>query len=1308
MAGAQIGPYRVLGDLGRGGMGKVYLAEVTGKAPGLDVGCRVALKVIHPHLLETPGFFKRFLREAEIGKSVEQDNVVRCFDCDSLVVKGTRYDFLVMEYVEGQTLRGLLEELGTVPEELCRHVGRELAKGLQAIHEAGVIHRDLKPENVLITEEHVVKVMDLGVAHLQDEVIRLSQTGVFVGSLEYASPEQFRSDGHDVDARSDLHALGVVLYELSTGQHPYRMDDAHTTLRNVIEGEARRAGEVNPQLSSFFEEVVHTLVAKEPGERFSSASTLLGILEKGEKSGWWKERAKTIRVQTKRPLRRIRVPRETALYGRDDDVARMKAAYEKTKSGEGQVLLIEGEAGIGKTRLVDEFVGRLRKEGEDLNFLFGSFPPGGAATAAGAFSTAYREQFGAEGLEDALKEYLTVSPVLIPSFAALLRGETTPTGAEPLTKDSLQTVFAHATRALAAERPTIVLIDDLHFAPEDGRALFASLALAIPGHPILLVGTMRPGVPEDWIANIERLEHASRTVLSRLGPKDLVLLLKDSFRSEHVAKGLAGQIALKSDGNPFFAFEIIRGLREGQFITQKPDGTWVTTQAIKGIQVPSSVLDLVQARIGDLDDVEHEMLDVAACCGFHFDPMLVAEVVGQAQVSALRRLGRIERRHQLVRSVGRDYAFDHHQVQEVLYAGLNDRLREAYHAALGRALARRAESMAGDAAEIDDASAVRITEHLLAGGQGAEALPWFDPALVHLEHGYQNEQLVELADRALAVPRLLEGRRRADVLLRKSERLRFLGRRDEQRSVLEEARLLAEADDDAGLQSRAWRHLGIWHDDAWEIEAGKAAHERSLDFARRADERLLEATAHHNLAGSHYRQENRDEARRHAEEEVAIARELGAITVEAGGLGLLGIIHLTEGRVAEARACIERQLELSLQSGERRAQGNALGYRSYVLLRMGRLEEAKVNGERELALWRGVGNATGEAVAAGFVAEMLIFLCRFDEAVEYAEEQRTVARRIGYPSAEASACRTLGAICEARGRYDEADDHFRNALGIARDAAMGNAESVAQCGLGIVARARGRLAEARSLLGSCEETLERGGGRQQFVFFLDEKARALRTLGRIDEARRVLRDALDRLRDAPDDQGLAYVNDALGTVDETAGHLEAAADRYRDAIGLRRHLHVPQGLAESLLGLGRVHLAAGRDEEARAALTEALDLARRHTLPDTLLRAACGLAQMEGGDASEALALLAEHESRVSHEGRIEVRFRFWEATQDETQLAAARRLLDHLVEHAPEEYRESMLEKVPLHRAIVKAWASRDPEHAKHVEGEHGGDEGG
>jgi len=202
-------------------MGTVYLAEVTGPAPGLSSGDRVAVKVLHPHLLADQDSVTRFLREAEVGRAVCHGNVVRTLDAGSAPFKGADVHFLVMEYVEGQTLRGLADELSPIPEDLCRHVGREIAKGLSAIHAAGAIHRDLKPENVLITRDHAVKIMDLGVARLSGEAFRLSLSGVFVGSALYAAPEQFAEDGHGLDGRADLYALGVLLYELAAGRHPY-------------------------------------------------------------------------------------------------------------------------------------------------------------------------------------------------------------------------------------------------------------------------------------------------------------------------------------------------------------------------------------------------------------------------------------------------------------------------------------------------------------------------------------------------------------------------------------------------------------------------------------------------------------------------------------------------------------------------------------------------------------------------------------------------------------------------------------------------------------------------------------------------------------------------------------------------------------------------------------------------------------------------------------------------------------------------------------------------------------------------------
>ena len=241
MAGDTIGPYRVLRDLGQGGMGAVYLVEVADPSAGRPLGARFALKVIHPHLLASTDLLERFRKEAEIGMRVAHENVVRCLGCEAFEIERVPSYALVMEYVEGQTLRGLLTELGRVPEELCRHVGHEIACGLEAIHEVGVIHRDVKPENVLITREHQVKVMDLGVARLLDEAERLTQTGQFVGSFEYAAPEQFQDAACEPDERADLHALGAVLYELATGHHPFRAESLHATLLSSRNWQTRRS-----------------------------------------------------------------------------------------------------------------------------------------------------------------------------------------------------------------------------------------------------------------------------------------------------------------------------------------------------------------------------------------------------------------------------------------------------------------------------------------------------------------------------------------------------------------------------------------------------------------------------------------------------------------------------------------------------------------------------------------------------------------------------------------------------------------------------------------------------------------------------------------------------------------------------------------------------------------------------------------------------------------------------------------------------------------------------------------------------------
>jgi len=1073
--GECLGPYLIDRELGSGGMGKVYAAVVKGRCPAIEAGTCVALKVVHPHLLETDGFFKRFLREAMIGKAVRHENVVQTLDCDSLTAAGTRHDFLVMEYVEGQTLRELLAELERVPEELCRHIAREVAKGLAAIHAAGVVHRDMKPDNVLITGEHVVKIMDLGVACPTEEALRLSRTGAFVGSVHYAAPEQFTRAGDDPDGRTDLHGLGLVLYELATGVNPYMADSFAAVMHRAVHEEPRRLGDLNPQLSPFFEEVVHCLLAKKCEDRFADAETLLGVLEEGEDSVWWAERAYALQGETRRPLRRIRVPRETDVFGRDAELAQLRTAYEKAKTGEGRVLLIEGEAGIGKSRLVDELVRCLRSDGEDVNFLFGSYPPGGSATASGALSTAFREEFGAEGAAP----YLPRTPLLATAFDAVLRGDVSPPGVDPLTRDSLATCFIQASRVLAAERTTVILIDDLHFAPPEARAFFAALALGVPDHRVLLIGALRPGADDTWRSNISRLEHADQMVVGRLGPKDLGRLLEAAFASQHLAAELGHRIAMKSDGNPFFAFEIIQGLREGQVITRGADGSWISTRVIDEIEIPSSVLDLVNARVAELTQEERDVVDVASCCGFEFDPLLIGEALGIPRIPLLKLLSLIERKHRLVRSAGQRFVFDHHQVQEALYRGLPELLRDEYHSALGTALELRTDAAGADVKDLDGALCVELCEHFLHGKIGAQAVRYLEPAFTSLQRGYSHAAAVALVDRALDVPSLLTGTARAKLLLRVCESLDLMGRRVRQEECAREAEQLADAADDDAVRGEAARALGIALLRTSQIDEAEAAQRRALAIALDQGDQYAEAMCAANLGSVFLAQGRFGEAREWFEQSLALCREVGNRAGEGGAMGNLGNVFISQGDLDQARECYERTLAISREIGHRQAEAVATGNLGLVLYSQGRIEETREHYERHLALSRESGDRQGEALATS----------------------------------------NLGAVFYLMGRPAEARSHYERGLALTREIGDRGGEALVMSNLGLVLADLGDDAAARGLLVRGWEILVEASLFKAAQWNLPALVGVELRAGRVEEARICIAERLERARRADDRAG---------------------------------------------------------------------------------------------------------------------------------------------------------------------------------------------
>jgi len=1135
MQGKTLGAYRVERELGSGGMGTVWLARD-------ESGQSFAIKIVHSHLLESPGFRERFLREAEVGKAVRHTSVVRCYDVGALDVEGKHQNFLVMEYVEGQTLRQLLGELERVPEELCRHIGREVAKGLAAIHEAGVVHRDLKPENVLITPDHEIKIMDLGVARLADEAIRLSQSGAFVGSIHYAAPEQFKGGGENLDGRADLHALGLILYELSSGIHPYMADDLPLVLRRVLNEQPRRLGELNPQLSAFYEEVVHTLIAKDRERRFASSKELLRILMEGEESTWWRGRAQAIRAETKRPLRRIRIPRETAVYGREDELAILRASYMNAKAGEARVVLIEGETGVGKTRLVDELVLRLEEDGEDLNFLFGGYLPGGAATSAGAFSTAYREHFGEESLEESLTERLPRSSALVPAFAALLRGDPAPIGAEPLQVDSIHNAFRLVTRSLASERPTLLLADDLHFAPEEGLGLFASLAAALRDDPVLLIATWRPGISKQWLASMERNEGCRLLTLPRLGPRDLTGLLREAFRSERLAQELAFTIAETSDGNPFFVFEIIRGLREGGLLSRESDGSWVRTGEIKEICVPSSLLALIQSRISALAEEERELLEVAACLGFEFDVEVVAVALGKSRIPVMRSFARIEKEHRLVRAVGRRFLFDHHQVQWALYHGLPLVLREEYHSALGSAL------LASAVEHPEGAAAVDVCEQFLSSGRWEKARDHLDGAIDHLVEGHLNAPAVALVDRALDQEGLLAGRDRTRVLIRKAEILELTGRLSEQVELLEEAIRLADEADAPRLACRARQHLGNNLRMRGQTQSAIEAHEQAVELAREAGDKRQEAAVLGNM-GTDYADLGRyEEARELFAESLGKSRETGDRRAEAGAIGNLALILWEMGCYEKSIDRFAECLRIFREIGYRRGEGMALGNIGLAYFQIGGYEDARRSYRQHLEISREIGYRRGEGLAMGNLGLLSQTLGRYDEAWRYYQRQAEITGEIGNPMHVAMCRQSLGHLLLLLGEPERARVEFEEALALIGEGQWIWGEATAHHLLGVQADFGGEAELAEQEYRRCLEIRERLEAREGIAVMRLALGTLFLRQERREEAQRELEMAGDIGRELalPEMTVLSSVHLALlpgGDVDAARETLRAQAGR---------------------------------------------------------------------------------------------------------------------------------------------------------------------
>jgi len=263
-----------LGELiGYGGMAEVH------RGRDIRLGREVAIKVLRADLARDPSFLNRFRREAQAAAGLNHPSIVSVYDTGDGDADGTALPYIVMEYVEGRTLRDVLKAEGQLPMRRAMEIVADVCGALDFSHRNGIVHRDIKPANVMITEAGAVKVMDFGIARaLADNAATVTQTASVIGTAQYLSPEQAR--GEAVDARSDVYSTGCLLYELVAGSPPFQGDSPVAVAYQHVRENAAAPSTRNPEVPPALDSIVMKALAKNQLNRYQSAGEMRTDLQR--------------------------------------------------------------------------------------------------------------------------------------------------------------------------------------------------------------------------------------------------------------------------------------------------------------------------------------------------------------------------------------------------------------------------------------------------------------------------------------------------------------------------------------------------------------------------------------------------------------------------------------------------------------------------------------------------------------------------------------------------------------------------------------------------------------------------------------------------------------------------------------------------------------------------------------------------------------------------------------------------------------------------------------------------------------------
>jgi tetratricopeptide (TPR) repeat protein len=682
--------YDLTALIGEGGMGQVYRATDT------RLGREVALKVLPAAVADDDGRLARFRREARALAALNHPNIVTIYSVEEC----ERTHFLTMELVDGSTLDAIIPRTGLHAEAFLS-IALPLADSVAAAHAVGLTHRDLKPQNVMIGNDGRVKVLDFGLAKFADAsdhrgtamaTMLRTQEGLIVGTLPYLAPEQI--DGSAADARTDIYSLGVVFYEMATGRRPFVHDATVALLAAIIRDTPVPVGSLAPALPPEVHAAIMRCLEKDPAARFPNAAALVQVLREVSPPAVSRNVVTSFTPSAFRlsalPLGSVATTRWSGspLVGRDAELARLVERLADASAGTGGLVLLGGEAGVGKTRLCEDVV----REGNARRFLtLSGHCHEAGSTPYGPFIEVF-EQLLRSTPDDQLRNLLSDDAIelarLIPKVGRLV-GDTPPSATrEPdQQRRALFTSIADILRRLSERQPLVLLLDDLHWGDDATIALLLHIVPQLAELPVLCLGTYRD-VASDMGLPFERelatFVRQPRTLLLpvRSLTRDAVGELLATCAKKEPPSAFVDTVFQQTGGNPFFVRELYQHLAEdGQLLDD--DGSWKRGLTIDALDVPEGVRLVISRRLARLTEATQRMLTTAALMGRYFELPLVeamGPVEGDAFLDAVEEAEAANLASALPGSRQTRYAFAHELIRSTLLSRLSLPRRQRLHA----------------------------------------------------------------------------------------------------------------------------------------------------------------------------------------------------------------------------------------------------------------------------------------------------------------------------------------------------------------------------------------------------------------------------------------------------------------------------------------------------------------------------------------------------------------------------------------------------------------------------------------------------